>query len=205
MKQLLVHGCYDVVTLETLLSLGVERFAFDLRPESLNLIPFSTLEVCLSRLKGREIVLIFQNESAATVKSFLDLVKNHPGPVTLEFRDTESASYYQTIQKPFFWMFNPAADWRSILDLPHFRGILLPLKLRDSYQSLTDLWQQLDQRESEVFLHSEVMGEAWELATQEVLISIDLTAEVERSYRCIDHERLKRMKLWRLLNETASL
>lgn len=204
----LVHGCYDRATLITLKELGIKRVAFDLRARSPNLIPFRDLLTLLKELDSNsaEVVLIFQNDKRDTVLSFLDMLKTGPFKIVLEFRDQNDLSYYHSLNAPFLWMFHPDADWKNILILPTLKGVLLPLKWRNEYKIQTELWEIIEHRNLEVYLHSDNLEEASELSDLSgVNLSMDLTSEVEKSYRCVDQERLKKMKIWSMLNEIIAL
>jgi hypothetical protein len=70
MKSLLIHGCYDSKTLETLLKLGATDFAFDLRGRSLNLIPFHELKNLLNHMSPRKVFISFANDNPFLSESF---------------------------------------------------------------------------------------------------------------------------------------
>lgn len=200
MKRLIVHGVYDSVTLETLLGKGVERFGFDLRARSSNLIPFSSLQFILPKISGSVITLVFQDDKLATVKSFLDLLKNSPVEYVLEFRDQLDPNFYHSVNHKFLWMFHPKADWKNILLLPHLVGLLLPIEWRNDYQELDELWRIVESRRLEIFLHSADMKEASELAQDKDLnLSTDLTKDFETGFRLVDQDKLKNWELWRHL------
>src|SRR5690606_26115762 len=116
MNRLLVHGWYDLATLQTLDGLGVGRFGFDLRGQSLILVPLSHLLELIRSLNDAEASLIFENDKSSTVLSFLDLLKEFPVAPMLEFRDQQPASYYWSLNKPFMWVYHPDAQWKEILD-----------------------------------------------------------------------------------------
>lgn len=205
MNRLLVHGCYDLATLQTLYGLGVRRFGFDLRGQSPNLVPFSHLLELIRSLNDAEATLIFENDKSSTVLSFLDLLKEFPVAPMLEFRDQQPASYYWSLNKPFMWVYHPDAQWKEILDLPQIKGVLLPLKWMEHYQQNPELWQALEGREVEVILHAEGVDQVPLLIDAETSISVDLGREVEKSQRVVDQEKLRRMKLWSQFNESSSL
>ncbi|HXH75177.1 MAG TPA: hypothetical protein VNJ08_09450 [Bacteriovoracaceae bacterium] len=206
MRNLLVHGCYDRATLNTLTNLGIKRIAFDLRATSPNLIPFKELLSLLQQYNAEEIVLTFQNDKQNTVLSFLDLLKDEPFKILLEFRDQKDITYYHSLNVPFLWMFHPEADWKNIMLLRKLKGVLLPLKWKEDYQEQGELWDIIEQRNLEVFLHAENFEDAQELShLNEINLSLDLTAEIETGYRRVDQELLKKMELWSKLNENSPL
>ena len=135
MNQLLINGCYDEKTLRSFIDLGVSRLAFDLRAKSPNLVPFNQLKIFSEILAGKEIVLIFENDRTSTILSFLDMLKSSPVSCVLEFRDYREADYYKSLQQPFFWMFEPGSDWLNILQVPHIKGVLLPISMKDKFKS----------------------------------------------------------------------
>lgn len=206
MNQLLIHGCYDEKTLRSFLDLGVSRFAFDLRAKSPNLVPFNQLKVFSEILAGKEIVLIFENDRTATIASFLDMLKSSPVTCLLEFRDFREADYYKSLQQPFLWVFEPGSDWMNILKVPLLKGVLLPVFLKEKFQELPELWSIIEERGLDVYLHAESFAVAEDFVSESnLLLSVDVTKEVEKSYRNIDHKMLKEMRIWKKLNENTSI
>lgn len=196
MKSLLVHGCYDAQTLQTLEELGVRHFGFDLRPRSPNLVTFGELK---KALKGRAIersILIFENEKLPTVAGALDLLRDTGVRFELEFRDSQSAQYYALTNLPFYWVWRVEGDWRNILELPNLRGLILPLQSRESLMD-REFWDLVDENEIEVFIHPESLERAQGLAADpELSLSVDLSSEVESAYRSVDQNKLRNFKLW---------
>ena len=187
------------------MSLGLKRFAFDLRGRSPNLVPFNELLSFLNKLPNQEVVLIFEDDKETTILSFLDLLKSVNCPILLEFRDNRPLAFYQSLQRPFLWMFRPEADWQSIFESDFLRGIILPLKDKETFQAHPQLWTAIEAKNLEVFLHTEKTDEAGELMSQQgVNVSWELTSEVELGYRRVDQEKLKSLKIWRKLNESSA-
>lgn len=198
MNTLIVHGCYEVTTLNTLLDLGVKEFSFDLRGNSQNLIPFKTLTELLNHLNGPRIFLTFENDRKETIEAVLDLLKSWKGKLVLIFRDQQDSSFYAGLKVPFYWMFHPAADYRSILHLENMQGVLLPLKWQEQYQKLPDLWKIIDEKQMDVYLHADNFEEALNLnLDHDLKFSLDLGSEIESEYRKVDQAKLKGMKFWR--------
>lgn len=205
MKGLLVHGCYDQATFRTLESLGVEQFAFDLRARSTQLVTFKALNEILSGTHLGKFVLIFADDSKETVLSFLDLLKGSGKSFLLEFRDKRSAEFYESIGRPFLWYFSPEGDWKKILSSRNCEGIILPLGYQSLYHDLPHLWTLLEERELPIYLHAENFGEtSFFDGKDDILGSVDLSDEVQVSYRNVDQLRLRTMKLWRKLNESSA-
>lgn len=205
MNSLLIHGCYDSQTLDTLKDLGIKEFSFDMRGRSPNLIPFKVLTDILKKLSTEQVFLTFENDRKETVLSFMNLLKNEPFSFFLIFRDVQSSSYYEELKVPFYWMYHPDADWQSILNLENCRGVILPVKYQLHYQKLPEIWNLIDEKFLDVYLHAESFEETLFMNLgQEIKLSLDLTSEVEKSYRSIDLEKLKKMKIWRRLNESSA-
>lgn len=205
MNSLLIHGCYDSQTLDTLKDLGIKEFSFDMRGRSPNLIPFKVLTDILKKLSTEQVFLTFENDRKETVLSFMNLLKNEPFSFFLIFRDVQISSYYEELKLPFYWMFRPDADWQSILDLENCRGVILPVKYQLQYQRLPEIWNLIDEKFLDVYLHAESFEETLFMNLgQEIKLSLDLTSEVEKSYRSIDLDKLKKMKIWRRLNESSA-
>lgn len=206
MTPVLVHGCFDLQTLETLKGLGVRAFAFDLRPESLNLVTIRDLKKCLKILSTEEVFLTVGNESQATIDSVLDLLKETALKFTLLFRGDMKANNFVAIERSFFWMFNPDAEWKKILRSPRAKGVFLPLKFQQEYHRLPELWSIIEEYNLEVFLHAESFQEGLFLNLKQGMnLSIDLSKEVEKTYRNIDQTLLRSMKIWSRLNEHTDL
>ena len=205
MKRLLIHGCYDNQTLDTLKDTGVQNFAFDLRGRSTSMVPFKDLQNLLIKLNTEKVFLTFENDKKETIHSFLDLLNNQSFNFTLIFRDFREASFYHELGLPFYWMFNPEGKWEEIIELPNLKGILLPLKFQLLYHKLPELWDVIDSRNLDIFLHAETFEETSFInLSEEIKLSIDMSAEVEKSYRNVDHEKLKNLKIWRRFNESSA-
>lgn len=205
MKGTLVHGCYDPTTFATLQSLGIEAFAFDLRVRSANLVPYRILRDMLTSYRGEEIVLIFGEDSPSTVRSFLDLLKDTGKKLTLEFRDTQAPEYYQNLRQDFYWYFDPRGEWRRILAIPHCQGVILPLRYRELYRDLPELWAMIEDNSLSLWLHAETFAEAEFFdGTHTAPASIDLSTDVHHAYRSVDQAGLRSQKLWRKLNENSA-
>lgn len=205
MSSLLVHGVYDYPTFETLSHLGIAQFGFDLRGKSPNLIPYRDLNNLLPRLIGERAFLVFEDDRETTVLSFLNLLKNAPLKLILEFRDSRPASFYQSLNHDFVWMFRPDSDWKEILNCEKLVGILLPYELRDNYSNFSYLWETIERRNLEVFVHAKDLKQA-SLITPHVdmKLSMDLTLEVENGFRHVDQDYLKKWPLWSKYNENSA-
>ncbi|MES2529339.1 MAG: hypothetical protein V4598_19785 [Bdellovibrionota bacterium] len=205
MKGLLVHGCYDQSTFQTLTTLGVENFAFDLRGKSTNLVTFKNLKEILSVSPFQTHVLIFEDDTRETILSFFDLLKNTGKSFVPEFRDNKDAAFYSSFGKPYLWYFRPEGEWEKILKSDFCEGIILPLKYQSLYQDLPHLWTLIEEREIPIWLHAENFVEAEFFENKKsIQPSLDLTAEIQISYRSVDQTRLSTMKLWRKLNESSA-
>lgn len=206
MKGLLVHGCYDILTLKNLLGLGVSEFAFDLRARSPNLIPFHHLQKILPDLKNSKVVLMFENDKDTTVLSFLNILEKTHTNFILEFRDFQIASYYEALRKPFYWTFNPLGDWRSILATTPIKGVILPLKFQTEYQHLPEMWKMIEDKNLEIYLHAESFDEAnFFQNKKDIMLSLDLGLEIESGFRLVDQEKLRKQKFWGNLNENIAI
>ena len=119
MNSLLIHGCYDSKTLDTLKNLGTKEIAFDLRGRSTNMVTFKDLKNLLKSTVLERVFLTFENDRKETILSFLNLLKDETVQINLIFRDHLAAEFYEEIPAPIFWMFNPEGDWKGILNLPN--------------------------------------------------------------------------------------
>lgn len=205
MNGLLLNGVYDVTTFDNLKARNVREFAFDLRGRSPNLITFRELEVILPKLGDARAFLVFENDRRETILSFMNLLSGKNIDFTLLFRDSLEPSFYSDLKQPFYWMFNPAGDWKRILEAPLAKGILLPLKYQMQYKKFPELWSLLDERNLDVYLHAETFEETVFMKLEgDIKLSLDLTSEVEKGFRQVDQEKLMNMKFWRKINEASS-
>lgn len=102
-------------------------------------------------------------------------------------------------------MFQPESDWQQILELPKCEGVLLPLKWQSDYFQLAELWNIIERRNLKFFLHADNFSQASLLSNHlEVEVSLDLTSEVESSYRLVDQEKLRKIKFWRTHHENSA-
>lgn len=201
MKGPLVHGCYDQATFRTLESLGVRNFAFDLRARSPNLVTFRTLKELLSLSRSERSVLVFENDTRETILSSLDILKDTGKNFLLEFRDQRDVSFYEGVGRPFVWYFSPEGDWKKILTSQNCEGVILPLKFQSLYHDLPHLWTAIEANNLSVMLHAEDFEEATFFEGKEnIQASLDLTSVA----RTVDQVRLRTMKFWRKINESAA-
>lgn len=201
----LIHGVYDSETFHTLRNLGIKDFSFDLRGRSLNLIPMKVLNSFLDELKDHQVFLTFENDGQEVILSFLDLVKNHSLHCGLIFRDTQPPEFYHRLAHPFYWMFQPQGDWKAIFTLPNLKGVFLPIKDQEFYKTQSYFWELIEDMGLDVFIHAQSFEEAQRMNLRDELkLSIDLGPEVEKSYRLIDLEKIKKMNFWRQINENPS-
>lgn len=205
MNSLLINGCYDSQTLDTLKQFGINNFSFDLRGRSQNLVPFRELQSLLKKLSTEKVFLIFENDRKETINSFLNLLSSEPFVFTLILRDQQEPNYYEDLGAPFYWMFHPEANWKEILKCQNLQGILLPLKYQLLYHKLPDLWHEIDSKNLDVFIHADTFEETLFMnLSEEFKLSIDLSNEVEKSFRSVDQEKLKTMKIWRRYNANSA-
>lgn len=201
---LLIHGIHDAQTLTTIRSKSSARLGFDLRARSPQLVPFSQLLEMIPHLKGDRFHIMFGEDRESTILSFLDLLKNFKQQVVVEFRDSQKAEFYHKIGHDFYWYFNPAGDWKNIVQLPTLKGLILPTEWRAFYQTTSSLWDIIEQRQLDVYLQPSTVEELEDLATdQSTRLSFDLNQEVESGYRKVDQERLRKLKIWRMNEDSV--
>jgi len=204
MNRLLLNGVYHSDTLMTLLNYGIKDLSFDLRPQSKNLVTFKDLHHFLIHFPLENFFLTFGNDKVEIVKSYLDLLKDNPNYKVI-IRDNNDYDFFKNLKKPFYWMFDPEADWKAILSLSTAVGVLLPLSFQNIYKNMADLWLLIEDRKLDVFIHAKNFEEARFINMIESLqVSIDLTDEIEVSYRQVDLTKLKSLKIWRMLNENST-
>jgi hypothetical protein len=205
MKSILIHGCYDSKTLENLLKLGATEFAFDLRGRSLNLIPFHELKNLLGLLTSKKVFLSFANDRIETINSYISLLKDFDFEFVLIFRDSQNDEFYKNIKTPFYWMFHPEGNWKSILQSPYIQGVMLPLSWNEHYQGQKGLWGLIEKNNLDVYIHAENFEDTAGISLDsEVKLGLDLTQEIETSFRSVDQRKLSEMKIWRRLNANST-
>jgi hypothetical protein len=189
----MVHGCYDADTLRNLKEIGIRQFGFDLRGRSPNLIPFYHLKDFLKDLGGERIHLIFENDKPSTVLSFLNLLGDYKSQLTLEFRDIQSSVDYDAFKTPYYWFYQPSANWRDIFEGSYLKGVILPLAHQDHYQALKSFWEIIESKGLDVYIHAANFKEALKLQKDPGLrVSIDLNREIECGFRRVDQSLLRR-------------
>ncbi len=189
MDRFILNGCYDLETLRELKMLGLRKIGFDLRARSLSLVPMHQVKLMLLTVPEIEPHLIFENDSETTILSTLDMLRHfHP---SLQFRDQQPAYFYDQFETPFTWVFHPAAEWEEILMCRNLSAVVLPLALRDFYIDNHRFWDFVSHRNLDVILHAETFAESALIEEKQVYLSIDLSREIETSYRIVDQGRLK--------------
>lgn len=192
MRQLLINGCFDRNTFQMLKSLGVKRFGFDFRPRSTSLITFDEIHFILSQSTDETFFLIFEDEKEEIIKSTLDLLKIHQKTFTLQLRDQRSLNFYGQLESPITWMFSPDCDWKDILLLDNVKGVILPYEHRSFFQNMPLLWEIIENRNLEVFLHATTAVDISFLTAQEdIWLSFDLGIQFMKSYRNVNQVQLR--------------
>jgi hypothetical protein len=200
MKNLLFQGIYDKKTFSNLRNLGIHEFAFDLRPQSPNFMTISGAKGILDVAHSDHFFLIFSKESHETIQSYKNLLKNYPFKFTTVIREHSRLSDLSRLND-FYWMFNPVSEWREIFQLNHLKGVFLPIDFQDFYAHESDVWKIIEARNLDVYLHANNFEQSLGLKVDHDLkLSIDLTKEVEMSYRNVDLDKLNRMKIWGLVS-----
>jgi hypothetical protein len=205
MCRLLIHGVYDSTTIQTLKNLGIKSFSFDLRGKSYNLVRLRDLQTSIQQLKNEDIFLTFDDDKKETIMAFLDILKSDSAKIKIIFRSNQTSQYFEEIGQDFYWMFHPDLDWKSILSLKNAKGVILPICFQKFYQQYLGFWKLVEEKHLDVFVHADNFEQCLEMnLSSEVKMSIDLTNEVEKSYRVVDQDKLKKMKIWSKLNENSS-
>ncbi len=206
MKNLLLNGCYDLRSVQFFYELGIRKFSFDLRPKSLNLIPFSELQKILKKFSEIEVTVIFQNESASIIEAFVDLLRKERSVFFLQSRRNDDLDFYQNLSEPWFWMYDPSARMEEIFHLRGLKGVILPLKFRSHYAHHPKLWEYIERLNLQVKLHGESFCEIQNLdITADLELSVDLDPSYELHYRELDFQKIKKLDLWRSLAEGSCL
>lgn len=189
MGVLILNGVYDLDLINNHKSPAI-RWAVDFRGRSPQFITFAQFkQVAHSLHADDKMMLTFENESAATIFSFLDIIKkeNLRPQWCLQFRDKLEPSYYQQFDFNFSWVFNAEANWREIIELPKLESLILPV---DQASHLDDVfWDRIEARGLEVYLHFNSFEEFFRFKNlnKDLSISLDLTSEIELSYRKPNH------------------
>jgi hypothetical protein len=198
MKSIIVHGCYDQETFSTLKHLGIKKLGFDLRVRSAQFIKTRDLTMIMNQLQEEEAFFVFEDESLPVIESYLDIMKGFSSKITLELRDNKNFRFYQSLKRDFLWMFRADGDWRNILSCQNLKGVILPLEHKEFYHSSSELWTMIDELGLEVYLHSKNTSELLSYEVPEIFMSYDLGSDVETSYRSVNQQNLKNLKIWDL-------
>lgn len=185
MGTLILNGVYDLNLLQQERSPDV-KWGMDFRARSPQFISFESFKNFSQQLSEKEkMMIIFEEELASTVFSFVDLIKkeNPKAQWCLQFRDHRPVSYYQQFETPFSWKFNHQAEWKEILGLQNLESLLLPVS--EAAYLTDDFWQRIDARGLDVHLHFDSFQDLFKFKNLNsgLTISIDLTNDVETSYR----------------------
>jgi len=200
-----VHGVYDLITLKNLQDSGADAIGFDLRAQSLNLVPFHVLKTLIPFFKLHQNYLAFENDKESTINSFLDLLGDDSQKFTLQLRDEKYDPKFGTIKADMAWFYHPEGDWEKILRVDSVKEIFLPLRFQEDYSKNKKLWSIINERELFVHLHTQSASDFDIIHNQKNLsLSFDLGPEVEDSFRTINQGKLSALKLWRGKYETAA-
>ncbi|GEM_PF-1690606 len=185
MGSLILNGVYDLNLLNASRAPDV-KWGADFRGRSPQFITFAQFkQIAHTLFETDKIMVIFEEETYQTVISFIDLIKkeNLRAQWCLQFRDKQTAAYYQSFQFPFSWVFKPNSDWREILSLEKLESLILPVEFSEYYTD--DFWEVVDRRGLEVYLHFHNFQEFFKFKNinSGVSLSVDLTQEIELSYR----------------------
>jgi hypothetical protein len=138
-KTIRVDGIYDLKTLETARSLGLNLFQFDFRPKSFNFLQQHIFLDMLSKgiLPSETFFLHYSNEKDFVILKMLEDLKGvissgkSSDQVFLEFSDERESSYYDQFDVPFYWSFNLGKSIEEVLKTYNLRGIIWDLSLME--------------------------------------------------------------------------
>lgn len=135
--EIVIQGIYDQRTIKFLRTKSINRYHFDFRPLSLNLMSMHNFQLFLEdekTLKGTYGLHFFE-EKDFVIKGFLENIgkkvadphdiKNH---FLLEFSDSINNSYYDQFKLPFWWHYQDDGNFIHILKAKYIRGIVLSQK-----------------------------------------------------------------------------
>ncbi len=185
MSSLILNGIYDLNLIKALQAPGV-LWGMDFRAQSLQFLPFHQFQNFVKSISPLdEVVITFADEKIETIHSFINLFENEniKAKWSLCFRDSKEVSYYQQINSSFSWFFSEQSDWKEMMGLPKLNRIIIPISVATHLPS--EFWDLADGRGLEVVLHFNSFQELFSFKNinRDVCISVDLTSEVEHSYR----------------------
>tara|TARA_R110000868_G_scaffold127493_3_gene335186 strand:+ start:4107 stop:4769 length:663 start_codon:yes stop_codon:yes gene_type:complete len=145
-----VDGIYDVKTIRQLLELGVRRFSFDMRPQSLNFVQhYRVLDIVSEIGLGSDKVFCFHfgNEFPMLLEKFItDLNERvsatsedwQQGKLQLEFSGREDFEQMDQFHCSYRWHFYKGANWNKAAKAKYLSGLILPFYyLEDSLEEGT--------------------------------------------------------------------
>ena len=133
-----LDGIYDVKTIRQLLELGVKRFSFDMRPQSLNFVQhYRVLDIVSEIGIGGEKVFCFHfgNEFPMLVEKFIaDLNERlsttstqwDQGHLQLEFSGRDDFDKMDQFCVPYRWHFYKGFNWSEASSAKNLTGLILP-------------------------------------------------------------------------------
>lgn len=206
-----VDGIYDLRTLQQLVELGVRRFAFDLRPRSLNFIQhYRTIEIVSQATLAaqKQFYFHFADENTLLIQKFLDDLAAqtgitqedwNQGRVQLEFSGREDFSVMDTFGVPYRWFMHAGADWANIKRAQNLRGLILPFEyLEDAHEkgSISHLCANLYTNFPNQTFH---LARSWGANVFPSLtdlfdfedIALAINHEVEVCFRNVDNHKLR--------------
>lgn len=189
MSSLFLNGVYDLNLIKSIKASGVQ-WGVDFRARSSQFLPFHQFKEIVQHLSPVDLILIhFEEEKLETMLSFINLIQaeNIKSRWNLVFRDNRPAHFYQQLNCHFSWFYHASSDWREILTLDKLDRVIVPVVVAGELSD--DFWDIVENRNLEVVLHFYSFQELFSFKNinRDVSLSVDLTAEVESSYRRPNH------------------
>ncbi|MCY4523731.1 MAG: hypothetical protein OXB84_03220 [Halobacteriovoraceae bacterium] len=130
-REIRIDGVYDEKTILGLKDIPVRNINFDFRPKSFNFLQHYRFMQILEKIYNttQRYFLHFNNESNNMIFKFLnDLDKRYQmsDNFILEFSDHQRLDFYQQFDHPFFWHYRPEKIFDELLEIPQFKGLVLP-------------------------------------------------------------------------------
>jgi hypothetical protein len=217
-KTLRINGVYNTSIINEFLPLGINQFAFDLRPRSFNFIQaYEIARIIHESSSFLQYVLLFENEKDFVIIGLLEQLENLSGKndFILQYNGQETFEEIQKIKKPYYWVYHSEESFRKFCNDKNCKRIIFSsseltrlTENNEIYPIIQEI-QSLDRDDLEIEFSME-----WACSLPKSLIDFfqiklmcfEVSPEVEAGYRQADLNVIKKHLTLsaRTLNEFTS-
>jgi hypothetical protein len=214
-----LKGITKLSNIEVTQALGLQSYAFDLRPRSFNFTPLYNIKQ-IQQTSGQEVyTLLFENEKDLVLKELVKEFEFKENIVYLEFTGVTELNELDSLGMPYAWHYNPEIKISEVKKAKFLKRVVFSHVLLEHFDDsgelfgflslFTDLVEGL---EFELFLDwdSSILESAFSYFHFD-RISFEINSKVESSYQCADEislvshiKRIQELNLKGLNNEKIS-